>query len=82
MKTISTLWAKFCVWFDSLPVPVKAIFWVALNGTFAMLSADLKELEVNKYLNIWIGAIANLSLWASLYFGSKTDKAETIKAKK
>lgn len=82
MRTLSTLWARFCVWFETIPAPVKVAIFVGLNATFSMLSEDLKELDANKYLNVWIGAGANILSWGALYFGSKTDRAEEIKAQK
>lgn len=74
MNKLRNLWVKASKWFDSLPSPVKAIFWVTLNALTALFIQDLQALDVtNKYLIVLISGGVNLLTYISIYFGSRKE---------
>lgn len=56
------------VWFDSIPTPVKIIFYSGLSLLVAKATYDLESLDgwYVEYLAIGVGVITNLVAWKVL----------------
>ena len=69
---MKNLFKKVAVAFDKLPSPVKAMFYVTLNGLLVLLAKDIEALKNgNEYFAVILGGLGNLITYAALYFGSK-----------
>jgi p-aminobenzoyl-glutamate transporter AbgT len=76
MNRLKNFWASVSKWFDKLPNPVKAIFFILLNSWTLLLVADLQAIQnnYNQYVQAAIIAVVNLLSYLSLHFGSKIEQ--------
>lgn len=70
---MKNLFLKFSETFHKLPGPLKAIFYVSLNGVLVLLARDLEALQKgNEYLSVILGGLGNMLLYMALYIGAKS----------
>jgi hypothetical protein len=71
---MKNIYKKIATAFDSLPSPIKAIFYVTLNGLLVLLARDIEALKgENEYLAVILGGLGNIVTYLALYFGAKKE---------